>query len=202
MSAYTLTQVDIGRLVVGARKASGLPIRTLAKVADVAGTTITRSQSGTVDPSVGTLDRILDAAGFDMSIIVRHKRDVRPSLTGLVDAWTTHRGRIELHWPKWRALLDELSLHPELVPEAIYLPPWPSGEQVIDALLAAIAEKLADDAGLPRPSWTEHAPVLAEAYTPAVARTVTGRVIPPQLAARSLMIDTESLWRDRTTVGV
>lgn len=195
--------MGISGLVVGARKASRLPIRTLAEVADVAGSTITRAQSGTVDPSVGTLERILDAAGFDLSIIARRKTDPhRPSLAGLVDAWTTHRGQTELHWPNWRALLDDLTLHPELVPEAIYLPPWPAGEPVIDALLAAIAEKLADDAGLPHPSWTEHAPVLAEAYDPPVARNVRDRVIPPQLAARSLMIDTESLWRDGTTTGV
>lgn len=95
-----------------------------------------------------------------------------------------------------------LHCNPDLVPEAIYLPPWPTGEPVIDALPAAVAEKLADDAGLPRPSWTEQTPPLAEPYLPPVARIVQGRSIPPQLAARSLMIDTESLWRDRTTVGV
>ena len=195
--------MDVSRLVMGAKKASGLPVRTLAETAVIAGTTITRVQSGTVDPSVGTLVRILDAAGFELSLVVRHKGDTRrPSLAGLVDAWTNHLGQVELQWTRWRALLDDLAQHPDHVPEAIYLPPWPTGEPVVDALLAAVAEKLADDARLARPSWTEHVPVLAEPYVPTVARKVTGRIIPPQLAARSLMIDTESLWRDRTTIGV
>ena len=180
-----------------------LPVRALADSANVAATTITRTQSGAVDPSIGTLDRILTAAGFDLSLVVRRSTDAhRPSLAPLVDAWTTHRGLIELHWPKWRALLDDLALHPEFVAEVIYLPPWPAGEPVIDALLAAIAEKLADDAGLPRPSWTADAPVLTEPYAPPVARNIKGRIVPSQLAARLLMIDTESLWRDRTTVGI
>lgn len=197
-----LTRMEAGRLVIGARKASGLPVRALADAADVAATTITRAQSGTVDPTIGTLASVLDAAGFELSLVVRHKTVAKgPSLTGLVDAWTTHRGRIELDWPRWRALIDALVLRPELVPEAIYIPPWPSGEPVVDALLAAVAEKLADDAGLPRPSWTTAAPVLDEPYAPLVARKVAGRSVPPQLSARSLMIDTESLWRDRATVG-
>ncbi len=203
MCAYMLTQMDTTRLVEGARKASGLSVRALADAADVAGTTITRTQSGAVDPSMGTLERIIAAAGFDLSLVVRRSNGARrPSLAPLSAAWTTRRGRIELQWPMWRALLDDLALHPELVAEAIYVPPWPAGEPVIDALLAAIAEKLADDAGLPRPLWTADAPALAEPYVPPTARRVKGRTVPPQLAARLLMIDTESLWRDRTTVGV
>ena len=202
MYAYMLTCMEISQLVVGARRSSGLSVRALADAAEVAATTITRAQSATVDPSIGTVGRILDAAGFELSLVVRHKTDTcRPSLAGLVDAWNTHRDRIELDWPRWRALIDVLARHPELTPEAVYLPPWPSGEPIIDALLAAVAEKLTDDAGLPRPSWTQHAPVLDEPYAPPVARKLKGRSIPPQLAARSLMIDTESLWRDRTTVG-
>lgn len=203
LHAYRLTYMNVSRLAMGAKRASGFPVRALAETADVAGTTITRVQSGTVDPSVGTLDRILDAAGFELSLVVRRKDDARRrSLADLVDAWTNHLGQVDLHWPRWRALLDDLAQHPDHVPEAIYLPPWPTGEPVVDALLAAVAEKLADDARLPRPSWTEHVPLLTEPYVPTVARKVKGRTIPPQLAIRSLMIDTESLWRDRTTVGI
>jgi hypothetical protein len=92
-------------------------------------------------------------------------------------------------------------MHPEQVPEAIYVPPLPSGSPVVDALLAGVAEKLADDADLPRPSWTQSAPALDEPYQPPV-RSGVQLEVPPQLADRGLMIDAESLWRDRRTIGV
>lgn len=195
--------MQVGRLTSAARDASELPVRALAASAGVAGSTISRIQSGAVDPSLGTLERILDAAGFELRLsAVRKPIARRPSLMDITDAWSYRRSDLQLDWTRWRALLDHLALHPEHVPEAIYLPPWPTGQPVIDALLAAVAEKLADDARLPRPSWTEHVPSLAKPYQPAVARKVSGRSIPPQLAARSLMIDTESLWRERETIGV
>lgn len=100
-----------------------------------------------------------------------------------------------------QALLDHLALHPDEVPEAIYLPPLPSGSRIIDALLAGVAEKVADDARLRRPNWTASAPTLDEPYQPP-ARAEVPREVPSQLSARGLMIDTEGLWRDRSTVGV
>lgn len=198
-----LTQVKIGSLVTNVRESSGLAVRRLAAKADVAGSTITRIQSGVVDPSIQTLKRILDAAGFDLQIgVIRHGTPRRPHLVDLVDAWTRHRGQIRLDWTRWRILLDELALRPEWIPEAIYIAPPPAGEQVIDALLAAVAEKLADDAGLTRPVWTELAATLDEPYRPQVGRAVAGHAVPHQLAARGLMIDSESLWRNREAVGV
>lgn len=195
--------MEVGRLVTNAKDSSGLTVRRLAADADVAGSTITRIQSGVVDPSVQTVERILDAAGFELQIgVVRHGTPRRPHLGDLVNAWSHHRDRVRLDWTRWRTFLDELALHPDWIPEAIYVFPPPAGDRVIDALVAAVAEKLADDAGLPRPTWTERVPSLAEPYRPPVARTISDRTFPEQLAARGLMIDTESLWRRPETVGV
>ena len=80
--------------------------------------------------------------------------------------------------------LDDLALHPERVPEAIYSPPPPAGEPCSRRLAAATAEKLADDAGLTRPSWDADVPWLYEPYRPPLVRTDADRPIPPQLAAR------------------
>ena len=193
--------MEPAQLVSNAKESSGLSVRRLSARAHVAGSTITRIQSGAVDPSFQTLERILDAAGFDLRVeAVRAGTPRRRQLGDLANRWTHHQDRVRLDWTKWRALLDQLALHPELVPEAIYAPPPPAGDPIIDALLAAVAEKLADDAGLPRPAWTEGVPSLDEPYRPPVARAVPGRRIPPQLEARGLMIDTESLWRDTATV--
>jgi transcriptional regulator with XRE-family HTH domain len=193
--------MQVGELVTKAKGSSGLSVRRLAADARVAGSTITRIQAGSVDPSVRTLERILAAAGFALELSAIHRGSPRPPrLSDLADAWSRN-GRLRLVWPRWRAFLDELVLHPERIPEAIYVAPSPSGELVVDTLFAAVAEKLADDAGLPRPTWTDQVPPLADPYEPPTARTVTGHLVPTQLAARGLMIDTTSLWRDRLTIG-
>ena len=192
----------VGEVITRAKGSSGISVRGLAASADVAGSTITRIQSGAVDPTLHMLEQILAAAGYELELlVVRRGSARRPSLRDLADAWADRRGRLRIDWTRWRSLLDHLALHPELVPEAIYAPPGPSGSRIVDALLAGIAEKLADDAGLPRPSWTAAAPVLDEPYRPPV-RTGIPLEVPTQLSARGLMIDTESLWRDRETIGV
>lgn len=111
-------------------------------------------------------------------------------------------GELRLDWPAWRSFLDRLALHPELVPEAIYAIPPPTGERIVDALLAGVAEKIADDTGLPRPRWTERAPSLEREFRPQIARPRVDYQVPPQLAARGLMVDPESLWRRPENVGV
>lgn len=196
-----LTSMEAGELIANAKGSAGLSIRQLAADARVAGSTITRIRAGSVDPSVGTLERILAAAGYTLELSAIHRESPRPPrLSDLVDAWS-RSGRIRLVWPRWRGFIDELVLHPERIPEAIYRAPPPSGELIVDTLLAAVAEKLADDAGLPRPAWTDQVPPLADPYEPPTARSVTARHVPTQLAARGLMIDTTSLWRDRLTTG-
>ena len=201
MCASMLTPMQVGELVTNAKGSSGLSVRRLAADARVAGSTITRIQAGSVDPSVRTLERILAAAGFALELSAIQRGGRRPPrLSDLADAWSRD-GRLRIDWPRWRALLDELALHPDRIPEAIYVAPPPAGEPVVDTLLAAVAENLADEAGLPRPSWTDQVPPLADPYEPPTARTVTGRHVPAQLAARGLMIDTTSLWRERRTIG-
>jgi transcriptional regulator with XRE-family HTH domain len=195
--------VDVDQLVTNARASAGLAVRQLAAHADVAGSTITRIQAGQVDPSIETLRRILAAAGFDLVVgAVRSGMPSRPQIGQLADAWAIPEGRLRLDWTRWRAFLDALALHPELVPEAIYSPPPPAGESVVDALLAAVAEKLADDASLLRPAWTKHAPALRQPFVPPIARASAPRSVPYQLAERGLMIDTQSLWRTGESVGV
>lgn len=192
----------VGDVITRAKGSSGVSVRGLAVLADVAGSTITRIQGGAVDPTMGTVEQILSAAGFELElrVVPRGSRRLQ-GLGDLSDAWTERGGRLRIEWTRWRAFLDHLALHPEAAPEAIYVPPGPSGSRIIDALLAGVADKVADDAGLPRPSWTASAPVLDEPYRPPV-RSGAPLEVPTQLAARGLMIDIESLWRDRQTIGV
>ncbi len=195
--------MDVAGLLFAVRESSGVPIRRLAEDADVAGSTITRIQAGVVDPAVGTLQRILAAAGFDLVIsAVRHGTPHRAGLGDLTRAWSMRDGNVRLQWSQWRGFLDRLVLHPELIAEVIYPVPPPSGHRIVDSLIAAVAEKLADDAALPRPSWTGSVPGLVEPYSPRTARQIAGRNVPIQLSERGLLIDAESLWRQPETIGV
>ena len=180
--AYMLTLMDAAALTYNAKRSSGRSYRALACDAGVAASTITRIEAHATDPTFSTMQRLLLAE-------LATARSPAGSATGSP----------ELHWTQWRTLLDRLALHPELVPEAIYVPPPPAGHHVIDTLLAGVAEKLADDAGLLRPSWTETVPELDVAFTPPTRRH---RPVPPQLASRGVMIDTESLFRSKSKVGV
>jgi transcriptional regulator with XRE-family HTH domain len=194
--------VDVAEVIARAKGSSDVSVRALAASAGVAGSTITRIQSGAVDPTVQTVEQILAAAGFELRLsVVRRGGEQTPRLGDLSDAWSTRRGRVRPEWTRWRALLDHLALHPESVAEAIYVPPLPSGSQVVDALLAGVAEKLADDAGLARPSWAKAVPAVDPPYRPP-ARAGVELEAPSQLAERGLLVDTTSLWRDRRTVGV
>jgi hypothetical protein len=60
----------------------------------------------------------------------------------------------------------------------------PSGSALIDNLLAATAEKLADDAQIRRPAWTERLPPL---YTPWTAPTTPRKLNRPGFCIRSFI---------------
>lgn len=193
MCACTLTLVDAATVVTRAKRTSKRSYRALAADARIAASTITRIESRITDPTFSTMERIMRSCGFEL-VPVRTGPSVRPHLADLAAAWDAGKtaSTPELDWTQWRALLDQLALHPDWVPEAIYTPPPPAGHPAIDALLAGVAEKLADDHGLLRPSWTEAVPGLDAPFAPPARRR--GEV-PPQLASRSVMIDAESLFR-------
>lgn len=201
--AYTLTPMRAAELIKNATRSSGRSVRQLALEANLAGSTITRIQAGTMEPTLATAKRILGAAGYELQFELVRKDSIRlPRLGDLADAWSVGNDRLKIDWARWRGFLDHLALHPEQTPEAIYPTPPPTGNRVIDALTAAVAEKLADDANLQRPSWTTTMPVLAEPFQLPPIRSNVKHEIPHQLAARNLMIDTESLWRRRGVLGV
>lgn len=189
---------EVAQLVGGAKGSSGLSFRDLAVDADVAVSTLTRVNRSAMDPTYDTLSRVLGAAGYELRAVLRVD-PAPPTVAGLAFAWTERNGRVRPDWARWRAMLDQLVLEPDRVAEAIYLSPPPSGSPVIDALLAAVAEKLADDAGLRRPAWTDVVAGLSAPWKPP-ARSER-HDIPYQFASRGLMVDAASLWRDPATVG-
>lgn len=191
-------------LVRRVRAAAGLSARALAGRAGVSASTITRIESDRMDPTVGMLRRILAAAGQDLHVSTTQiPRRRHPAMAGLVDAWTHSLAGDRPDWTRLRAFLDHLALLPELIQAAIARPPAPSGSPVMDVLLAGIADKVADDAGLARPAWTRGVGKLDDLWlTPGTPRMQahTRNQTPAQLLDRGLAIDAGSLWRDRETV--
>ncbi len=191
--------MDAAALVQEAREGASLTVRELAVRAEVAASTVSRIERRQMDPTVGMLTRLLAAAGQALELTTLQTYSGR--LNALTDAWRAGPdGMDRPDWTRLRAFLDRLWLHPALVREAIADKPEPSGSPVMDNLLAGIAEKLSDDAGLPRPSWTAEVSKLSKPWhtplTPrmhAAARAAT----PPQLARRGFALSSDSLWRDR-----
>jgi transcriptional regulator with XRE-family HTH domain len=193
-----------------ARTSAGLSVRALAEIAGISPTTVTRIEAGRVDPGWSTLRKVLAAAGEEAVLTTRRlpaapARSSSTTLAGLVDAWQrTARGDTP-DWTRLRAVLDVLAQHPERLPDALEPRPKPSGSPMMDALLAGIAEKLADDVRLPRPEWTRRTPRLeSEWFAPGSPAMLAARraATPPQLRERGFVLDEASLWRDRTSVGV
>lgn len=184
-------------MVRSARSDSGLSIRALAARAGVAATTITRIESGRIDPTVGTLRDILHAAGRELHLDA--PRTARVHIADLSSAWAQRADEVRPDWTRLRAALDHLAAHPDETADAIARSPEPSGSEIIDALLAGIADKVADDQHLTRPSWTYAAPVLRDdtflmPTTPRQRRAIR-EATPDQLAARHLFVDAGTLWR-------
>ena len=200
-----------GEAVRRARKAAGLSVRALAEAAGISPTTVTRIEAGRVDPGWSTLRKVLAAAGEEAVLSTRPlpatpaRSPSRTTLAGLSDAWQrTARGDTP-DWTRLRGALDVLAQHPEMLPDALEPRPKPSGSAVMDALLAGIADKLADDACLPRPAWTKRTPRLKSEWSaPGTPAMLAARraATPSQLKDRSLVLDESSLWRDRASVGV
>jgi len=132
-------------------------------------------------------------------------RDLPPALADLTSAWNRSPAGDRPDWTRLRAFLDQLARHPAEVEAAITTKPVASGSAPLDALLAGIADKLADDHGLTRPAWTATVPRLQTRWqTPGTPRMQAAalRRTPPQLRERGLSVSKDSLSRESGTVVV
>jgi transcriptional regulator with XRE-family HTH domain len=178
-------------------------MRGLAAAAGVAVSTVARIESGRLDPTVGMLSRLLDAAGCRLEL--KAVALPVPRLADLVDAWSVDpKGQDRPDWTRLRGFLDSLAEHPEWRAVAVAERPAVSGSVFMDALLAGIAEKGCDDAGLPRAGWTRRVPGLSvEWISPGTPRMQAAARAgsPAQLAARNITVRVDSLWRHLAAVG-
>lgn len=132
------------------RLAAGLTQRELARRAGTSSATLCRYESGMIDPSVGTLGRILDA-----TLPRRRRWACLADLASPLHDALTGTGAV-LPWRLVAEFLDD-DAHADdheaelVVSEA----PDPTGDPRVDALMAALAEYLCVRRGLIPPAWTQ-----------------------------------------------
>ena len=196
----TLTLMESPSVWIRAGRARlGLSTRDLARLAGVAYPTISRIENGHEQPRWSTLEKILEVLGSHLFTAI-DDHDL-PRLADLSNAWvedSTHTQHPD--WARFRAVADQLALQPTLLARAIGPEPPRSQSPLIDTLLAAIAEKLADDAGIARPRWVRNRPPLAEPWSVEVRPSKQAELMtstPAQFARRGLMIPASAIWRER-----
>lgn len=196
MDAYKLPVVDTPAFLISqVRAQAGLSQRQLATQAGCTRSTIARIENGEMDPTVTMLARIATAAGYRLTIDTRHALPKESIATIARRAFNSDAS--DVPWTELRGLLDWLYLHPDRAADAITDPPTRTNPS-LDNLLAAIADKIADDHDNPRPRWTSDVPTPDTAWhapgTPRM-RALEAAHAPRQLAERNIFIAETNLWR-------
>ncbi len=181
-------------LIKRLRRDANLSQEELARRAGCTRSTIARIESNRTDPTLTMLARIVGAT--HRRLVVATGSLPTPSLAELVASGRVNSDGAD--WTSLRAFVDWTSrLGPDGI-EAIIDPPARTGNDRIDNLVAAIAEKISDDAGVARPRWTAEVTPLGEPWR---AETTTRRAAleeaeaPAQFRARCILLAEGNLWR-------
>jgi transcriptional regulator with XRE-family HTH domain len=191
-----LVTVSGAALLREARARSGLSRRALAAKAHVPTSTVSRIEDAQSDPTLTMLDRLLAAAGSRL-VIEAHPRDDHPTLAELSTAVDRNAGRLKIDWTRLRGFADWATQHPDRVAHAIADPPARTGTP-LDAVLAALAEELADQHARDRPRWTRTIGPLREPWSaPATPRmrAAAEASTPEPFRRRNLILARSALFR-------
>lgn len=186
------------KLLCDARQAAGLSARALAAKAGVPTTTITRIESGRTDPTFGMLTRVLDAAGHELHVTSRTRDDAPASLASLATAVEVGDDRLRIDWTRLRAFVDWTRRHRDEVSAAIADPPRRTGT-ALDAILAGVAELLAERAGVAAPPWTRSVPTPREPWAPPGTPAMQARAeaaLPDAFRRRNIVLAPDVIFRD------
>lgn len=187
---------DPSRLARQARLAAGLSRSALARRAGVPTSTVSRIEEGTIDPTFGTLARVLSAAGSTLT--VERTPSAPPTLAALVTAADRTGSRLKIDWTRLRSFADWAARHRSELDAAIADPPMRTGTP-LDAILAAFAEELAGRFGRAVPPWTKAVHPLDDLWeapgTPAMRARARANTPEPFLR-RNVVLDRAALLRD------
>ncbi len=149
-----------------------------------------------MDPTVTMLARLASAAGRTLTISAESPNDAT-TLRSVASASTNIDS---VDWTVLRGLIDRIELRDVSAAEGIADPPARTGDPALDNLVAAIAEKIADDHHLRRPAWTHNVPPLPRPWRPTGTPRMRAReaaAAPRQFAERNVLLGASNLWRNR-----
>ena len=182
-----------------ARDGAGLSRRALAAKAGVPTSTVSRIEQGQSDPTLTMLARLVDAAGRDLVVECR-PREGTLSLAELATAFSHENGQLKIDWTRLRGFVDRVQLHPEALTEAIADPPVPTFP-LLNVILAALAEQLADEHDIERPRWTRAFGPLDEPWSPPATprmRASFEESTPDPFKRRNVVLSRSALFRTAT----
>lgn len=191
-----LLLVNSAGILRDARTGAGLSRRTLAAKAGVPTSTVSRIEEGLSDPSLGMLERLINAAGSDLVVECWPKKG-RLSLAELATAWSNESGRLRIDWTRLRGFVDRVRQDPAALPDAIADPPVAT-DPLLNAVLAALAEQLADEFDIERPRWTRAFGPLEEPWSPPATPRMRERFeesTPEAFRRRNLILSRSALFR-------
>jgi len=182
--------------LVQARLLAGISRKELARRTGVSTTTVSRVEEGAMDPTFTMTQRLFGALDLDVHLNIRPTPKI--AVAQLTSALISVSGGVEIDYVRIRVFVDLMLRNPGQIERAITQPPARSGDNKLDCLLAAVAEKLADDAGLERPKWCAAVPRLDEIWrapgTP-VMNTRNDALAPVQFIARNIFLSSLTFWR-------
>ncbi|TRZ71433.1 MAG: XRE family transcriptional regulator [Actinobacteria bacterium] len=179
-----------------ARLAAGISRKELARKSGVSTTTVSRVEDGAMDPTFTMTQRLFGALGLDAHLNIRPTPKI--AVAQLSNALISQSGGVEIDYVRIRVFVDRMVRSPSQIERAITQPPARSGDDKLDCLLAAVSEKLADDAGLERPKWCAAVPVLVEIWRAPGTPVMNARndaLAPPQFIVRNIFLSSLTFWR-------
>lgn len=157
-------------LLKQARLASGLSTRALARRAHTAPARLSEIERDVHDPAVGTLDRSVRAAGWQLAVLPTRAPTAATVALGIREEATRSGGEVDENraFRSLLALSDGLvSAEPATRVALCVAPPLPTGDLRIDAALAAVVEHHLTRTALPVPAWVhEPSRFLVEPWIP------------------------------------
>jgi len=151
-----------------------------------------------MDPTISMAQRLFSAVGVHMEISI--SEIPKYSIAHLNSALLGDRIEFDLDWTQIRIFVDRMCNEPHLITTAIADAPARTNNEKFDALLAGVAEKLADDHEINRPGWCSAVPPSAERWASIGTPTMIKRnenQAPPQFIARNIYINQWQLWREK-----
>ena len=191
-----LLLVESAAVLRKARTRAGLSRRALAAKAGVPTSTVSRIEDSLSEPTLTMLKKLVNAAGSELVVESQPREDLS-TLAELSNAWTDHDGRMKIDWTRLRAFVDRMELHPKGLPAAIADSPAPT-HQLVNAILASLAEQLADEHHVERPRWARGVGPLDQPWSPPSTPRMQRSAVestPPAFMRRNIIIPRSALFR-------